>query len=175
MYVQMEDIGELDLAQTIAGSRVRMNLFRQQGSVSASLRILSDHIPEISQLGLPPLVSQFPTWQKGIILVSSGIEFEKYEQARSEILAQLEACRRGEITAGELLGARRIVVNGLRTTLDSQGRMADYWLGQAVAGLKEGPESLAEKVERVTAEQLALVAQKLELDTIYFLKGKEGA
>ena len=70
MYVQMEDIGELDLAQTIAGSRVRMNLFRQQGSVSASLRILSDHIPEISQLGLPPLVSQFPTWQKGIILVT---------------------------------------------------------------------------------------------------------
>ena len=70
MYVQMEDIGELDLAQTIAGSRVRMNLVRQQGSVSASLRILSDHIPEISQLGLPPLVSQFPTWQKGIILVT---------------------------------------------------------------------------------------------------------
>ena len=70
MYVQMEDIGELDLAQTIAGSRVRMNLFRQQGSVSASLRILSDHIPEISQLGLPPLVSQFPTWQMGIILVT---------------------------------------------------------------------------------------------------------
>lgn len=111
---------------------------------------------------------------KGLMLISSGIEFEKYRQAKDEILAQLEACRRGEITADELEGARRIVVNALRTTLDSQGRMVDYWLGQAVAGLTEGPEELAEKVERVGAEQLALAAQKLELDTIYFLKGKEG-
>lgn len=111
---------------------------------------------------------------KGLMLVSSGIEFEKYQQAKNEILAQLEACRRGEITADELEGARRIVVNALRTTLDSQGRMADYWLGQAVAGLTDGPEELAAKVEQVTAERLALTAQKLELDTIYFLKGKEG-
>ena len=112
---------------------------------------------------------------KGLMLISSGIEFEKYRQAKEEILAQLEACRRGEITADELEGARRIVVNALRTTLDSQNRLADYWLGQAVSGLTEGPEELAEKVEQVTAERLALAAQKLELDTIYFLKGKEGA
>ena len=111
---------------------------------------------------------------KGLMLISSGIEFEKYRQAKEEILAQLEACRRGEITADELEGARRIVVNALRTTLDAQGRMVDYWLGQAVSGLTEGPEALAEKIEQVTAEQLALTAQKLELDTIYFLKGKEG-
>ena len=110
---------------------------------------------------------------KGLMLVSSGVEFEKFEQARDEILAQLEACRRGEISADELEGARRIVVNALRTTLDSQGRMVDYWLGQAVAGLEEGPEEMAKKIEQVTVEQLARTAQKLELDTIYFLKGKE--
>lgn len=111
---------------------------------------------------------------KGLMIISSGIEFEKYQQAKDEILAQLEACRRGEITADELEGARRIVVNALRTTLDSQGRLADFWLGQAVAGLTDGPEELAARVERVTADRLALTAQKLELDTIYFLKGKEG-
>lgn len=109
---------------------------------------------------------------KGLMLISSGIEFEKYQQARDEIMAQLEACRRGEITPDEVEGARRIVVNALRTTLDSQSRMADYWLGQSVAGLKEGPEELAEKIEQVTVDRLALVAQKLEPDTIYFLKGK---
>lgn len=111
---------------------------------------------------------------KGLMMVSSGIEFEKVQQAKNEILAQLEACRRGEITADELEGARRIVVTALRTTMDSQGRMADYWLGQAVAGMTDGPEDLVAKIEQVTAEQLAPVARKLELDTIYFLKGKEG-
>ncbi|MDD3277255.1 MAG: PilT/PilU family type 4a pilus ATPase [Lachnospiraceae bacterium] len=68
-----EDIsykGELDLARTIAGERVRINLFRQQGHISAALRILSNKIPELESLGLPPIVAQFPTWQKGIILVT---------------------------------------------------------------------------------------------------------
>jgi len=112
---------------------------------------------------------------KGLMLVSSGIEFEKYQQARDEILAQLEACRRGEITVDEMEGARRIVITALQTTLDSQPRMADYWLGQAVAGQEDGPEELAGHIEHVTVEQVARAAQKAELDTIYFLKGKEGA
>ena len=112
---------------------------------------------------------------KGLMVISSGIEFDKYQQARDEILAQLEACRRGDITADELEGARRIVITALQTTLDSQNRMADYWLGQAAAGLTETPEQLAGRLEQVTAEQVVAAASRLELDTIYFLKGKEGA
>jgi len=110
---------------------------------------------------------------KGIMTVSSGIEFDKYAQARDEILTQLEACRRGEITEDELEGARRIVSTALYTTLDSQGRLSDYWLGQRCAGLDETPEQLCSRLERVTREQVAAAARKLELDTIYFLKGKE--
>lgn len=69
-YEKIQRIGELDLAKTIAGERVRINLFRQQGYVSAALRILNNHIPELNTLGLPPVVGEFPTWQKGIILVT---------------------------------------------------------------------------------------------------------
>lgn len=69
-YKKIEDIGELDLAKTIAGERVRVNLFRQQGSISAALRILSSQIPRLEELGLPPVVSQFASWKKGIILVT---------------------------------------------------------------------------------------------------------
>lgn len=111
---------------------------------------------------------------KGVMLVSSGIEFDKYEQAKNEILAQLEACRRGELEDWELTGAVRSIVSALQTTLDSQGRLEDYWLGQAVAGLTEGPEELAVRVEKVTRENVVAMANRVELDTIYFLKGKEG-
>lgn len=69
-YQDMKSIGELDFAATIAGSRIRVNLFRQQGAVSAALRILNDHIPKIDELGLPDIVRKFPTWQKGIVLVT---------------------------------------------------------------------------------------------------------
>jgi len=112
---------------------------------------------------------------KGLMLVSSGIEFEKFEQARDEILTQLDACRRGEISDEELEGARRIVCTALHTLTDSQGRMSDYWLGQAAAGITETPEQLARRLERVTKEQVVAVAGRMHLDTIYFLKGKEAA
>ena len=70
LYNRIEEIGELDLAKTIAGERVRINLFRQQGSISAALRILSNQIPKLEELGLPPVVADFPSYRKGIVLVT---------------------------------------------------------------------------------------------------------
>lgn len=110
---------------------------------------------------------------KGILRVSSGVAFEHYGQARDEILSQLEQCRAGNISREELEGARRQVVGELMTTSDSQSALENYWLGQAVAGLSETPEELARRVEQVTLEQVVETAASLELDTIYFLKGKE--
>ena len=57
--------------------------------------------------------------------------------------------------------------------MDAQGRLEDFWLGQAVAGLTEGPDALADRVEQVTREQVVRALNTLELDTVYFLKGKE--
>ncbi len=70
-YGKIEKIGELDLAITFEGNiRCRINLFRQQGSVSAAIRILSDKIPELSALGLPPMVDTLPALGRGIVLVT---------------------------------------------------------------------------------------------------------
>ena len=110
---------------------------------------------------------------KGLVLVSSGIEFDKYQQARDEILAQLEAIRRGEIEDWELEGARRALISGHLSTLDDQGRLEEFWLGQAAAGLDTGVEELAERFASITREQVAAAAQRLELDTVYFLNGQE--
>ena len=111
--------------------------------------------------------------QKGLMIVSSGIEFQNYETAKREILAQLEDVKAGEITDDELEGARRILINQYRSIEDEQGRMEEYWLGQAAAGTEDAPGTLAAQLETVTGEQIAQVARKLELDTVYFLKGKE--
>lgn len=111
---------------------------------------------------------------KGLMLVSSGVEFQKVEEAKTEILAQLDACRTGMIEPQELEAARRSVVSNLYTSMDGQGTLEEYWLGQAVAGLTGGPEELAEQIEQVTMDQVVSVAKGLELDTVYFLTGREG-
>ena len=69
-FDRIKRIGELDRADTIADVRVRINLFRQQGHVSAALRLLSDRIPALETLGLPPAVMDFPRIQRGIVVVT---------------------------------------------------------------------------------------------------------
>ena len=110
---------------------------------------------------------------KGLVLVSSGIEFDKYQTAKAEILSQLEAVKRGEIEDWELEGSRRTLIGACLSTLDDQGRQEEFWLGQTAAALEEDPRQFAARLESVTREQVAAAAQKLELDTVYFLKGKE--
>lgn len=113
---------------------------------------------------------------KGIMIVSSGVEFDQREAAEREILVQFEACKKGEIEPWELEGGRRAVVSSLKTALDSQWGLSDYWMTRAVCGeADDGPESLAQRVEAVTLEQVVGAAQGFELDSIYFLKGQEGS
>ena len=70
-YDAMGEIGEQDLAMGLEdGTRCRVNLFRQQGHVSAALRILHDHIPAFEELGLPPQVAEFTDLKQGIVLIT---------------------------------------------------------------------------------------------------------
>lgn len=110
---------------------------------------------------------------KDVMLVSSGVEFDKVGQAEGEILSQLYKCQTGDFSDDEMEWARRSVVSTLLTTLDAQSRLEDYWLGQAAAGLSEGPDQLAARVEKVTREEAVAAAQDLILDTVYFLKGRD--
>lgn len=62
--------GEVDLAMTIAGVRCRLNLFQQQRAWSAAIRLLKNHIPELSELGLPAAAAEFPGYSQGLVLIT---------------------------------------------------------------------------------------------------------
>ena len=108
---------------------------------------------------------------KGIMLVSSGIEFDKLDAARDEILAQLDSVRRGEITDDELRSAKKSVASDLRAVQYSIGELEGFYLSQALDGLDYGPAELAALAEDVTKEDVQAIAKSIECDLIYFLKG----
>lgn len=110
---------------------------------------------------------------KGVMVVSSGIEFAQYETAKSAILRELDACRRGEITAEELDSAKKNLISSLRTSMDSPGQLDEYYLGQAIAGTTGTIPAFIRRVEAVTAEDCAACARGITLDTVFFLKGIE--
>lgn len=111
--------------------------------------------------------------QKGLITVSSGIEFENYQKACGEILTQLEAVQKGKLEAWELEAARSTLLNAYASMGDSQGKLENFFLGQAATGRNETPEMLAEQIRAVAPERIFEAMSTVKLDTVYFLQGKE--
>lgn len=125
------------------------------------------------KLSLAYYASSMTDRHKGILAVSSGIEFDKLEAAKAEIFAQLDAVRQGDITPEELLHAKNELISGTLAMLDSPGALEDFYLAQYIDGLDFPPEDLAEQMRAVTRDEVVAVAQSVECDAIYFLRGEE--
>ncbi len=110
---------------------------------------------------------------KGVMLISSGVAFENFEIAKTSILKELDDCVKGEISDYEMESARTHLLSGLRTGMDSPGRLDDYALGQVILGQDGTMADLADGIRVVTKEQVAQVAGKITLDTIYYLEGND--
>ena len=108
---------------------------------------------------------------KGVMLVSSGVDFDKADAAKAEILAQLDAVKSGEITDAELDAAKCSVDSDLRACLDSQGELEGFYLANTLDGLEFSPDELAELVNEVERDDVIAIANSVVLDAEYFLQG----
>ena len=108
---------------------------------------------------------------KGIVTVSAGIDFDKEEVTRQEVMHQLKACQEGEISDEELEAARQAILSSLRATHDSPGAIEGYYATAALSGMKMTPAEYMAAIEAVTKEQVVEAANSLMLHTTYFLKG----
>lgn len=111
---------------------------------------------------------------KGIMAVASGVDFSKFDEARNEILAQLDAVRKGEITDWELQSAKRAVITSIKSAMDKPTGLEDMFFDQSVASIKITPDELAALADGVTRDEISEIASGIELDTIYYLKGNGG-
>jgi len=108
---------------------------------------------------------------KGIVVVSAGIDFDKEQLTREEVLRQLNICREGGITEQELHSAKEALLSSLRSTHDSPGAIEGYYSTAALSGLVFSHEEYSKAVEAATIEDVVKCANSLELHTTYFLKG----
>ena len=108
---------------------------------------------------------------KNVMFVSSGIEAEKYEEARREIEAQLAAVASGDFTNEELENARVYLIDSLRGFQDNQSAIAAHVVSGTLRGNLKTPEEEIEEISAVTRDDIIAVACEITLDTVYFLKG----
>ncbi len=108
---------------------------------------------------------------KGIVTVSTGIDCDRVEEVRREILAQLEACKQGDISPDELLAAKMAMDSSIRSIHDTPHSIEGFYATSALSGMALTPEAYQRAVWEATAEQVAEAARSVQLHTVYFLKG----
>lgn len=110
---------------------------------------------------------------KGIMYVNAGIEFENFQKAHDEILAQLEAIKNGEISELEFVSGVKALQNEFESYKDDQRKMQLFYLSKKLTNSAYDIDELKEKISSLTINDVVAAAKKVELDTVYFLAGKE--
>jgi predicted Zn-dependent peptidase len=111
---------------------------------------------------------------KGVGFMYAGIEFEDREQCQQIMLEQLKALQAGQVSDEELETTKRQLVNDILSAGDSPAALADLAVDRVFSGVELTVEDRVAAVEAVTKEQVAAVAQKWQIDTVYFLTKKDG-
>ena len=154
----MEDpnVAALYVFNTVYGSGITSKLFK--------------NVRE--KLQLCYYASSMLDYHKGILIANSGVDFDKFEEAKDEILHQLDLVKQGEITDEELSYAKAGVMSDLKAILDSQYDLESFYYSNNIEGFEWTPEELSELVNEVTKEQVVEIANSIECDLVYFLRNE---
>jgi predicted Zn-dependent peptidase len=111
---------------------------------------------------------------KGLLMIQSGIEIANYDRAVDIIREQLEAMVQGEISDREMEQTKATLTNQLREQQDRSHEMMHFHYHSVLTGKERSLDSLLAEIERVQKDNIVRVAEKVKLDTIYFLRDRGG-
>ncbi|MFE8695117.1 EF-P 5-aminopentanol modification-associated protein YfmF [Cytobacillus sp. FJAT-53684] len=110
---------------------------------------------------------------KGLMMVMSGIDNKNYDQAIEIIHKQMDAMINGDFSEEEIEQTKAVIKNQLLETVDTSRGMVEVLYHNVVSKKDISLEEWMAKMDAVTKEEIVAVAKKVNLDTIYFLTGKE--
>lgn len=106
---------------------------------------------------------------KEIMIVRSGVEFDKFETAYNEIMHQQQMMENGDFTDEEIEFAKKYLVTAYESNLDSIAAMAEYYTMQILLGSNISIEEMTQSICAVTREEIIKAANSMKLDTVYYM------
>ncbi len=123
------------------------------------------------KLSLAYYVSSGVDMHKGCLKINSGIEADNFNAAYDEIMLQLEKMKEGKFTDDEIVSAKKYLSTAMCSMKDSLQAIEAFYMNMIIIGCSDGIEDSLNKINNVSREQIVNVANKIQLDTIYLLKG----
>lgn len=107
--------------------------------------------------------------QKNNIFIRCGIEINNYNKALLIIKEQLEDMKNGKFTDEDIESAKKTMISAVKTIQDEQDSEITYFIAQELCGQKPNFDEYIEKTQTVTKTQVKDIANKMTINTIYFL------
>ncbi|WP_228027522.1 EF-P 5-aminopentanol modification-associated protein YfmF [Bacillus fonticola] len=112
---------------------------------------------------------------KGLVLVMTGIDQKNYDQAVQIVNEQMQAMQTGDFTDDMVEQTKAVLKNQLLETIDTQRGVIEALYHSEIAETKQTLEQWIDAIQAVSKEEVQAVGERINLDTIYFLKGEETA
>ena len=109
---------------------------------------------------------------KGLMLISSGIEFNNKNKTLGIINQQLDDICQGRISDYEFDSTIKSLVNSFKEAADNPSMIISLYLDGIINGMQISTEEIIKNLYKVTKEDVINVAQKVNLDTVFFLNDK---
>lgn len=107
---------------------------------------------------------------KNDIYIRCGIEIQNYDKAIEIIYKQLEDMKNGEFSEEDIKNAKQYIISAIKSVEEEQDTEIMYYLGQELAETNYSLEEYKKSIEDVTKEQIQDIAQRIQINTIYFLR-----
>ncbi len=107
---------------------------------------------------------------KNNIFINCGIEIKNYDKALEIIKQQIEDMKNGDFTEEEVENAKNGIIASIKTIDDEQDTEITYFFSQELSNSKCNIEQYMNNIRAVTREKVIDIANKVSINTVYFLK-----
>ena len=108
--------------------------------------------------------------QKNSIFVRCGIEIDNYEKALTTIKQQLEDMKQGNFDEQDIENAKNLIIESVKSITSEQDTEITYYYGQELSDTFMTIDEYIEKIKWQSKDQIVTLANKVNINTIYFLR-----
>lgn len=107
---------------------------------------------------------------KNNIFINAGIKIENYEKALKIIKQQIEDMKNGDFSDEAIENAKKGVIATIKIIDDEQDTEVSYYFGQEISQNHVNTAEYIERINEIDRQKVLDIANKVTINTIYFLK-----
>ena len=180
---------ESESSNTQEENIVRENMQISQGKLNIGLDVLSDNKSAVSvynailgggansklfqnvreKASLAYSAGSIYIKPKSKIIIKTGIEHKNYEKALQIIKEQIDDMKNGEFSDEDIQHAKELIIASFKAMQDEQDSEISFYFGREIQKESKDIDKQIKEVSEVTKQNIVDVANKIKINTIFFL------